>query len=68
MHPIRKIGLLLPCKGAVQLILFIGTLIETTGYYMDNVVEFSPRSPKSIRKERNKMDSHVIFVIKTLID
>jgi hypothetical protein len=47
--------------------LIVGTLIETTGYYMDNTVEFSPRNPKRIRIEWNKMASHVVFVLKTLI-
>ena len=47
--------------------LIVGTLTETTGYCMDNAAEFSPKSPKRIRKERNKMTSHLIFVLKTLI-
>lgn len=47
--------------------LIVGTLIETTGYCMNNAVEFSPKSPNRIRKERNKMASHAIFVLNTLI-
>jgi len=47
--------------------LIVGTLIETTGYCMNNAVEFSLKMPKRIRKERDKEDSHVIFVLKTLI-
>jgi hypothetical protein len=45
----------------------VETLIETTGYRMNNAGEFSPNSPYRIRKEWNKLANHVIFVIKTLI-
>jgi hypothetical protein len=34
--------------------LIVGTLFETTGYCMDNAVEFSPKSPKKLRKEKIK--------------